>query len=152
TMAEQWLTLPSVIGAYVVMLIAPWNAGPVHPIAMVSSIASSGFWLPSAALAGLVAAALLALWNHPRRRMFLFCAIWLGVSILPMLNLRAFSPLALVEDRYLYLGSVAWCIASAELLGWLCVSIAPTAAPLFATAGLIAVAYAVLLFNAEGYW
>ncbi|HXN86569.1 MAG TPA: tetratricopeptide repeat protein [Candidatus Binataceae bacterium] len=150
--AEEWLTIPNVIGTYVVLLIAPWRAGPVHPIEMVSSIASRDFYLPALAMLGLIGSATVALWNDRRRMLYLFCAIWIFATIVPMLNLRAFSPLALVEDRYLYMPSAAWCIAIAELIISFVASIGASEASLAIVAGTIAAVYAGVLFHVESFW
>jgi Flp pilus assembly protein TadD len=152
TRAQELLTIPSVIGTYAVLLAAPWRAGPAHAIAVVSSAASSDFYLPMLALLGLLGSIAVALWNERRRNLYLFCAIWIGLSLGPVLNLRAFSPLALVEDRYLYMASAAWCIALAELAVSLLSSLEPSGRLLAATTAIVTVAYAGILFHVESYW
>ncbi|HLX38617.1 MAG TPA: hypothetical protein VKR29_12485, partial [Candidatus Binataceae bacterium] len=49
TAAEGLLTIPSALSTYAMLLIMPWRAGPVHPIDVVSSVASSQFILPMVA-------------------------------------------------------------------------------------------------------
>jgi Flp pilus assembly protein TadD len=119
---------------------------------MVSSIASRDFYLPALALLGLICSATVALWNDRRRMLYLFCAIWISATIVPMLNLRAFSPLALVEDRYLYMASAAWCIAIAELMISFVAGIGASEVTLAIGAGALAAVYAGVLFHVEGYW
>jgi Flp pilus assembly protein TadD len=152
SLAEGWLTMPSAIGTYVVLLIAPWRAGPVHPIAIVSSITSRDFYLPALAMLGLIGSATIALWRDRRRMLYLFCAIWIFATLVPMLNLRAFSPLALVEDRYLYMASAAWCIAIAELMVSFFASIEASGLTLAIAAGALAAIYAAVLFHVESFW
>jgi len=152
TEAQQWLTMPSVIGTYAAMLFAPWTAGPVHPIEVVSTPASREFFLPILALVGLAGSATVALWNDSRRRLYLFCALWIAIGLAPVLNLRAFSPLALVEDRYLYMASVAWCLALAELAVSFSYLMEPSGRALAAATAIVIAVCAGILFHAEGFW
>ncbi len=152
TRAEALLTMPGVIGSYAMLLIAPWRAGPSHPVEMVSTIGSREFFLPLFALAGLIGSTVMALWNDRHRKLYLFCAIWMLVALAPMLNLRAFSPLAMVEDRYLYLTSAAWCIALGELAVSILSGLAANELPLAIGAVALAAVYAGILFHAESFW
>lgn len=54
TRTQEWLTMPSVLGTYALLLVAPWRAGPAHPVELISSAASREFYLPLLALIGLV--------------------------------------------------------------------------------------------------
>ena len=152
TRAQESLTIPSVLGTYAMMLVEPWLAAPVHPVKIVSSAASPEFFLPMLTLIGFAGAAVIALRNDRRRMLYLFCAIWVAVSIAPSLNLRAFTPIALVEDRYLYLASVAWCIAIAELAVSFLPRLEPSGRLLAATAAIVVVACAGILFHVERFW
>lgn len=152
TRTQEWLTMPSVLGTYALLLVAPWRAGPAHPVELISSAASREFYLPLLALIGLVGSAVVALWNDRRRIFYLFCAIWIAVSVVPEMNLRAFSPIALIEDRYLYMASVAWCIAIAELAVSFVSSFEPSGRLLAATAAIVTVLCAGILFHVESFW
>jgi len=152
TRAQEFLTIPSVLGTYALMLIEPWRAAPVHPVEIVTSAASRAFYLPLLALIGLFGAAVFALWNDRWRMLYLFCAVWMAVSIAPALNLRAFTPIALVEDRYLYMASVAWCIAIAELAVSFLSRVEPSGGLLAATTAIVTVVCAVILFHVESFW
>jgi protein O-mannosyl-transferase len=152
TEAQQWLTLPSVLGTYAVLLVAPWRAGPAHPIEVVSSAVSSEFYLPVLALIGLIVSAAVALWNDRQRRFYLFCAAWIAISIAPVLNLRAFSPLALVEDRYLYMVSVPWCLALAQLAVSFSYRMKLSERTLAAASATVIVVCAGILFHDESFW
>ncbi len=123
--AQEILTVPGAIALYLMLLVAPWDAGPVHPLNVVSSPWSRDFFLPLLGVALLVSAAATALWKTAHRKLYLFSAVWIAIALLPVLNVRAFSPLELVEDRYLYLGSVAWCVAIADVM----VAVFESAAP-----------------------
>lgn len=152
TRAQEWLTLPSVMGTYAMLLVAPWRAGPVHPIDIVSVASSREFYLPLLALAGLIGSIAVALWNDRRRMLYLFCAAWIAISVIPVLNLRAFSPLALVEDRYVYMASAAWCIALAELAVSFLAGIEPSGRLLAATTAGVTLLFAIVLFHVESFW
>ncbi|HLI79539.1 MAG TPA: tetratricopeptide repeat protein [Candidatus Binataceae bacterium] len=152
TPAQGWLTVPNAIGTYAMMLIMPWRAGPVHPVDVVSSIRASQFYLPLLAVIGLAVSGAVALWNDSRRLTYLFWAIWIAVSIGPVLDLRAFSPLALVEDRYLYMASVAWCIALTDIAVALFMSIDASGRMLAAAAATVILAFGASLFHVESYW
>ena len=152
TAAEGLLTIPSALSTYAMLLIMPWRAGPVHPIDVVSSVASSQFILPMVALVGLTASALIALWNDARRATYLFWALWIAISIVPVLDLRAFSPLALVEDRYLYMASVAWCIAVTDLAVDALIGVEASGRILVAAASIVTIAFAASLFHVESFW
>ncbi len=152
TRAQELLTIPSVLGTYALMLIEPWRAAPVHPVDIVSSVTSSAFYLPLFALMALAGAAIFALWNDRSRELYLFCAVWMAVSIAPVLNLRAFTPIALVEDRYLYLASVAWCIALAELATTYLPKLEPSGWLLAATTAIVTIVFAGILFHVESFW
>ena len=89
TRSQELLTIPSVLGTYALLLIEPWRAAPVHPVDIVSSALSSAFYLPLLALMAFLGAAIFALWNDRRRWLYVFCAVWIAVSIAPVLNLRA---------------------------------------------------------------
>jgi Flp pilus assembly protein TadD len=152
TIAETLLRMPSVVGTYALLLIAPWRAGPVHPIEVVESVTSREFFLPVIALLGLGASAVIGLWNDARRHLYLFCATWIFLSILPMLNLRTFSPIAMVEDRYLYFASVAWCIAISEAIVSFATSAAWSRFPAAIGATALAAVCAGILFHVESFW
>ncbi len=152
TRTQELLTIPSVLATYALMLIAPWLAAPVHPVEIVTSLGSHEFYLPMLALIGLAGAAVVGLWNDRRRLLYLFCALWIAISIVPVLNLRAFTPIALIEDRYLYMASAAWCIAIAELAVALLPRLEPSGRLLAATTAIVIVICAGILFHVESFW
>ncbi len=152
TRTQELLTMPSVLGTYAMLLIAPWRAAPVHPVDVVSSVFSVDFYLPMLALIGLATAALLGLWSDRRRMLYLFCAIWIAVTLAPVMNLRAFTPIALIEDRYLYMASAAWSIALAELMVSFSFRHEPTGRLLAAATITIILVCAAILFHVQSYW
>jgi Flp pilus assembly protein TadD len=152
TRTQEWLTMPSALGTYAMLLVALWRAGPAHSVHIVSSAAAREFYLPMLALIGLVGSAGVALWSDRRRLFYLFCAVWIAVSLVPVMNLRAFSPQALVEDRYLYLASAAWCIAIAELAVSFFSRVEPSGRLLAAATAIVTVVCAGILFHDESFW
>ena len=152
TPAQGWLTLPSALGTYAMMLIMPWRAGPVHPVDIVTSARSSQFYMPILALLGLIGSVAVALWNDARRMTYLFWAMWIAITVAPVLDLRAFSPLALVEDRYLYMASVAWCIALSDIAVSFFISIEPSGDLLAVASATVTIAFAASLFHVESFW
>jgi protein O-mannosyl-transferase len=110
TRAERLFSMPGAVANYVALLLIPWRAGPAHQLVIAGGWTAPAFYLP---LAGLAATAL-ALWlvfaTHPHRRLYLFCAVWAVAAIAPVINLGSLSPVEMIQDRYLYLASAAWCI------------------------------------------
>jgi protein O-mannosyl-transferase len=98
------------------MFFAPFWAEPGHNIVAVTSLGSWRLWIPVFGLIAFAATGFVLLRELRRARLYLFCAIWGAIAITPVLNLISFRPAALVEDRYLYMSSAAWCI----LVGALC--------------------------------
>ncbi len=54
------------------------------------------------------------MFNDRRRGLYLFCVTWMAIAIAPMMNLRGIFQGSLVQDRYRYLPSVAWCVMIAD--------------------------------------
>jgi len=147
------MTLPSVLALYLELLVMPWIAGPPeHPIKIVSSVLSRDFYFPLAVLAAVALAAVRAIWRASHCRLYLFWIVWMVVALLPVLNLRVFPPWGLVQDRYLYLSSVGWCLMVADI-GVAIFEGAPfgTLATVF-SATLVVALYAGLLFQIETFF
>jgi hypothetical protein len=108
------LTLPLVVVTYVVLMVLPWMAGDSERVAFVRSATSPGFYLAVTALMALAAYVYVSLRNHPRRRLYLFCVLWTGLGIAPMLNLRGLWPQGEIANRYFYFPSVGWCVMLAD--------------------------------------
>jgi Flp pilus assembly protein TadD len=148
TWVQLVLTLPEVLALYLQMLLIPWKAGPTHPMEVVPRITSRKFYLPLLLIAGVALVAVALLRKSPRRRLYLFCAAWMGIALLPMLNLRILQ----AEDRYLYMSSVAWCVMVADLAvsGFAAASLPIAVA---ATAGgAVVILEATFLFHVEKFW
>jgi Flp pilus assembly protein TadD len=148
TWIQLLLTLPKVLAVYLEMLLIPWKAGPAHPMEVVLGITSPKFYLPFLLLAGVALFAVALLRNSPHRRLYLFCAVWIGLALLPTLNIRILQ----VEDRYLYMSSIAWCLMVADLAvsGFEAASLPIT---LVTTVGAaVVILEATFLFHIEKFW
>ncbi len=148
TVGELLATMPEVMLYYIAMLGVPWLAGPAHALEWVKSFSSPRFYVPVALLLLLATGSWLAARRSPRRKLYLFCAIWFFVSIAPMMNLGGVWDL--VQDRYLYLPAFGWCVIAADCLvrwgrsgNWILWS---------SVAALTLVAWSLSFWKVECYW
>jgi tetratricopeptide (TPR) repeat protein len=114
TDAQAVLTVPLVFVIYLRELAMPWRTLPNHSVFPVSSALSPDFWMPLAVVALIGAALVLVAMRDPRRRLHLFCVAWLGVTLAPLMLLHAMPHL--VQDYYLWLPSVGWCILLGDVI------------------------------------
>jgi len=152
TLAQSGLTLPSVVATYLQLLAAPWSAGPEHPLAIVSSALSRDFYLPIMLMGAAALAAVLMLWRTPQRSLYLFCIAWIAIGLLPVLNLREFSPWIMVQDRYLYFSSAAWCLMAADIMIALLEGLQFGTIVILSAAAIVTSLYAGFLLHLETFW
>jgi Tfp pilus assembly protein PilF len=107
------LTIPIVMCKYVWLLFVPWNLTIYHATPMVINPLDLRFILPAIFLAALIVA-LRGLWRSTSAR---FALLWFLIMLLPVFNLRAFDPNFMVQERYLYLPSIGFCLLIAMALG-----------------------------------
>ena len=108
------LAFPQVFAAYLTALIAPWQAGPVHPaLDYLWSIGSMGFYLSAAGLAALFGTGAMLLRRNPHRRLYLFCTAWILIALGPVF--AGSFPGVDNQDRYLYLPSFGFFVIAASL-------------------------------------
>jgi tetratricopeptide (TPR) repeat protein len=110
TRAERIFSMLAAVANYLALLLIPWRAGPAHQLVMADRWSGPAFYLPLAGLAATAVALWLLFATHPHRRLYLFCAAWAVAAIAPVINLGSLSPVEMIQDRYLYLASAAWCI------------------------------------------
>ncbi len=152
TNAQALMTVPPVLLAYLELLVMPWRASSAHHLAIVYSAASPEFYLSIAALAAIAAAFVVAVRNDRRRGLYLFCVAWMAIAIGPMMNLRGIFQGAIVQDRYLYLPSVAWCIMLADWTVRLA-RVGPAARRVaWAAMAALLVVCAAALWNVQRFW
>ena len=111
--AQVLMTMPVVLLAYLAVIAIPGVAGPAHDVDWIMNLRPIVF-IDAGALLALAAIAFIAARRSPDRRIYLFCAIWICLTIAPALNLD--SILWLVDDRYLYTPSFGWSLAVAVAL------------------------------------
>ena len=144
------LTVPLVFATYLTMLVMPWLTLPNHRVLPVSSPTSPAFWMPLAAIALIVAIFLVVALRNPRRRLYLFCGAWMVVTLAPMMILHSVPHL--VQDYYLYLPSVGWCILLGDLIAGIARRNAIARRFAFAAASALLIVYAVALWRVEPFW
>ncbi|MDO8481331.1 MAG: tetratricopeptide repeat protein [Nanoarchaeota archaeon] len=105
-----FLSMPLALWTYASFIFYPIGLSPFRAIHLVQSAAAIGFWLP---LLGLFLIGYVV-YRFRSKKEVLFWAGWLGVTMLPFLNL---SPLPqLMAERYFYLPSVALIFGISSLL------------------------------------
>ncbi|MCI0485396.1 MAG: tetratricopeptide repeat protein [Blastocatellia bacterium] len=125
-------TVPLAMTKYLALMLIPSGYSYQHYTDFIETFASLWFIAPLAfliVLAGGIAAI--------RSRVLRFAAVWFVVTLAPALAvLRQFDPEYLVQERYLYLPSMGFCLAVALGVRWL------AARKIFAASGGVA-AYAI---------
>jgi tetratricopeptide (TPR) repeat protein len=148
--AEVLMSIPEVLICYLQSLVVPWLVGPAHDVKFVIAPDARNFFLPSAILVVLAALGYFTFRKSPRGRLYLFCAAWWVISLLPTLNLDHI--VALVQDRYEYLASFGLCVLAGDWAVQTAQWSAVRNRLILATAtALIAVEIGVL-WRAEGVW
>jgi protein O-mannosyl-transferase len=150
TPAQDVMTMPLVLMTYLTLLAAPWLALPDHRVFPVSSAVSPHFWIPVAAMVALGAALVLIWQRRARRKFYLLYAGWVGISLTPMMGLSAVPHL--VQDMYLYLPSVGWCVLVGDLAAHF-----PSRSPVIrrlalGAAAALLVVCAATLWRVEHFW
>jgi Flp pilus assembly protein TadD len=112
-------TVPSVLLSYLAHLFFPFRLSLIYSVDFVRSGTSPAF-LVSTLMLALLAAGLfwlrrfvLALQDRTAVNAFVFAGLLFFIPLLPVLNLKAFHPEYLVQDRYAYLPSVGFSVGIA---------------------------------------
>jgi protein O-mannosyl-transferase len=150
--AEVVLTMPEVVGQYVLLLFTPWRAEPAHPVVAVAKAAAPEFYVPLLGLLAIIVAAAILLASRKRAPLYLFCAAWIALGIAPVLNLGALSPIAMIEDRYIYFPSIGWCLMLGALAGELMLGVESVRNAVFAALATASLGLVVALWHVQGYW
>jgi tetratricopeptide (TPR) repeat protein len=153
TVAQALMTVPPALATYLGLLLMPWLAGPSHRLLIVTSPSAPELWLSVALLSAAAGAFFLMLRNDPRRRLCLLCGAWIVVAVIPMMNLRGLFHQGLIQDRYLYLSSVGWCMIVADMT----IRLADTGSRsrrlvACGVVGLLIAVYAAALWRVQGFW
>lgn len=115
TWGEALLTTPLASMKYLTMLAVPAGYSLHHYTLPVESLSLAAFYGPLALLAAAGVAILIG-----RSRALMFAAVWFVVWMaLPLAGLRVFDPQYSIQERYLYLPSIGFCLAVALGIEWL---------------------------------
>jgi protein O-mannosyl-transferase len=150
TDAQAVLTVPLVLVIYLAELLMPWRILPLHRVPPVSSLSSPEFWMPLAAIALLGIALVVVERRDPRRRLHIFCAAWIGITLAPMMVLHSMTHL--VQDYNLFLPSVGWSLLLGDLIAGIGLQNAFARRLAMGAACAMLIVYAVALWRAEGFW
>ncbi|HEY6328230.1 MAG TPA: hypothetical protein VI756_02760, partial [Blastocatellia bacterium] len=122
-------------------LVFPWSLSIYHYTPLITSPLDLRFILPLIALAGLFVGA----WRLWRYELARFAILWFGIMLLPVFNFPAFSENFLIQERYLYIPSIGFCLLAAKALSKIPVERFLTVFGSRRTAQLAAVAVIVVL-------
>jgi len=150
--SQIYMTVPAAFGTYLMLLAAPWMAGPAHRLDIVTGPASPGFYIPVMALVALAAALSAAVWRSPRRRLYLFCAGWIPIALSPVMDLHVLVKDQFITDGYLYLASAGWCVLLADWVTGLAERGAVARRLVWAAASVLLASYAAALWNVQRYY
>lgn len=110
-------TLPTVILSYLKSIVLPISLSPVYTaVKYVYQPNLTNFYLPLLLVIILALASLILFYNSKVSRI---AFIWLVLPILPALDVRAFEPEKVIQDRYLYLSLIGVGLLLAEAFYWL---------------------------------
>jgi Tfp pilus assembly protein PilF len=112
TYREVFLTIPLVVWKYVALLFWPMELSLFHATTLVSAVTSWRFIVPVLGLL-LIAALIPKVWRSTTTR---FGLIWFIINMLPVLNLKAFAPDFMVQERYTYIPSIGFSLVLAVLI------------------------------------
>ena len=146
---EELMTLPLVLITYLAVVALPWMAAPTHVVDWVVRPQPLLF-VTWTALIFLIAGAFILVRRSPNRRIYLFCAAWIVLTMAPALNLNALW--WLVDDRYLYAPSFGWSLAVAAIAMEIAASGSRARNILGPAVIVILVAYAASTMQSERYW
>ena len=107
------LAWPEAIAFYAGHALFPFRMSVFYNLMFVSHPGLQNFILP---LMLVFTGAVLLFYGSRRSRVFAFLACWCGILLIPILQVTLWNNAENVHDRYLYLPSVAVCIALASLL------------------------------------
>jgi len=109
-------TIPSVILSYFVHLLFPFRLSLIYSVDFVR-VGTSPPFLISTLILGVLAVILFWLWkflstlqDKTAVNAFVLAGLLFWIPLLPVLNLKAFHPEYLLQDRYAYLPSVGFCV------------------------------------------
>src|SRR6185295_11285650 len=109
------MTIPLAVAKYLKLMVLPLAYSYQHLTYFVEGVADVRFLAPAALLVALVICILLT-----KSKLLLFSVMWFFAWLAPALAaLRQFDPEYLVQERYLYLPSIGFCLSAGLGIQWL---------------------------------
>jgi protein O-mannosyl-transferase len=109
------LTIPLATVKYLALMVLPWGYSYQHYTVFVNTVFSWSFLGPMLIIAALVVAIVAS-----KSRDLIFASFWFIALLSPALAaLRQFEPANLVQERYLYVPSIGFCLAIALGISWI---------------------------------
>ncbi|PYT04374.1 MAG: hypothetical protein DMF60_15570 [Acidobacteria bacterium] len=113
--ATTLMTVPVVISKYIWLMSVPLSYSFQHYTALINSITSFPFIAAVVLLMSVTAALILT-----KSRDLRFAGVWFIAALAPSLvAIRLLHPVSLVQERYLYLPSIGFCLALGLGIEWL---------------------------------
>ncbi len=114
-LAEALMTTPLAAVKYLALMIIPAGYSYQHYTSLVESLSRLSFIAPVLLIIALTTGVFVS-----KSRLLKFAAVWFAVFLAPALAaLRQFDLEYLVQERYLYLSSIGFCLALALGIEWL---------------------------------
>jgi tetratricopeptide (TPR) repeat protein len=148
--AQILMTAPWTLLHFFCLVVVPWSAAPWHRVRWITSPFSPEFYGPLAAFA--LIAAVLMFGRFRKRRLYLFCAAWFVLPLIPEMDLIVSTYLTFVADRFLYLPSFGWCLFLADAITTSAAANASLRKPVFIGVAGLAGLYGFVLFGAQRFW
>ena len=145
------LSMPTVMWAYVRMLLAPIGLSPFYDMPLITTATWSHAVLPIAGLLGvIIVLAILLHYSDEDRRVLWFAIGWYVITLAPALKLSVFSPGEIVHDRYIYLASVGFCLTVSYVLGR--ISAGGMSFGISVPALVVLIYCSIVTFNQQAFW
>jgi tetratricopeptide (TPR) repeat protein len=150
------MTTPWALLNFLGLAVVPWRAAPTHRVLLVTSPVSPEFYGPLAAFA--LIGAILMFGRFRKRHLYLFCAAWFVLPLMPEMNLIGsfymsnIRNVAFVQDRYLYLASFGWCLFFADAVTTFAAVSESLSKPLFIGVAAMGGMYGFVLFGVQRFW
>src|SRR5579862_3615727 len=147
--AQVAMTLPMVVLTYLGILAIPGLADPFHSIEWTTQLDPQVF-VAWTALVVLAAIAIVFASRSPRRKVYLFCAIWSLITIAPALKIN--SLWWLNQDRYVYAPSFGWSLALALAIFEISTVGARARLAVGIATALLLLSYGIATIRGQRYW
>jgi protein O-mannosyl-transferase len=107
-------TFPAVLVKYLSLLLLPINLSPLYPVRPIDSFLNLHFLIPAVILIALIT---IVARYYFRNTLFCCGLLLLIVPLAPLLNVGMLLPELMIQDRYLFLPSIGFCLIGGLLCG-----------------------------------